>query len=343
MRSSRFLCKSLVTVSCLAMLSGCGWLQDWPPSGSSKEAFRAPPPEPRVMRTSQSTYIEPEKTLEAVPVKAQDDPSYQNAMKRIDKLESNVEALRNDLSMMMPALTKLAEAQGDIQSLLQQMNGGRAVQPTVEPSAGAYENANANSAPRSLTPRRSSETQQLSESQQQMEAAQPQTRSPQYDQALARNAQEALQQMGQAAPQRAQQQPRQIAANSAAAHNTARPQYNNNTASAGPAVQQMRFGEHPDKTRIVFDTGQQLSFDYDLDNGENILLVKFPRASWNAARQATIGNSALVQSYSAMSNAQGGTDVIVQLKKRARVEWAQAIPPAGAGQGHRIVLDVAPL
>lgn len=335
--------KVCVMAGAAVLLSGCSWLGDWPPSGSKKEALRAPPPETKVMRSAEATWIEPDADQKAVPVKAKDDPSYKNAIERINKLEESVASIRNDMSMMMPALTKLAEAQGDIQQLLRHMDGDLS---SVQPAAGASDG------PRTLTPASSaspasaetrnytgaaSGNRQEQRQEQHQAQARNQGQASQQNQPVAKNAQEALAQMSGAS-----QAPRQVASVNQQAQgqgNTQSPQ----RSGGGSAVTQMRFGEHPDKTRIVFDTGQQVSFDYDLDNSENILLVKFPRAGWNAAQKATVGNSDLVQSYSAMPNAQGGTDVILQLKRQARVQWAQSIPPSGGGQGHRVVLDVAPM
>lgn len=110
--------------------------------------------------------------------------------------------------------------------------------------------------------------------------------------------------------------------------------------TSGPLkVNQVRIGEQPGgKTRIVLDSTQPAKINYDIDNGEKILVIEVPGAAWGASQSATLKSSPLVSSYKAESDA-GGSRIIVQLKAEAQVTGTSRLTPAG-GAGHRVFLDL---
>ncbi len=104
-------------------------------------------------------------------------------------------------------------------------------------------------------------------------------------------------------------------------------------------VNQVRIGEQPSgKTRIVLDSNQPAKINYDIDNGEKILVIEVPGAAWDAQQSATLKNSPLVSSYKAESDA-AGSRVILQLKADAQVLGTSRLGPA-KGAGHRVFLDL---
>ncbi len=111
-------------------------------------------------------------------------------------------------------------------------------------------------------------------------------------------------------------------------------------ATTGPLkVNQVRIGEQPGgKTRIVLDSTQPAKINYDIDNGEKILVIEVPGAVWAASQSSTLKNSPLVSSYKAESDA-GGSRVIIQLKAEAKVLGTSRLTPAN-GAGHRVFLDL---
>ena len=111
--------------------------------------------------------------------------------------------------------------------------------------------------------------------------------------------------------------------------------------SSGVVAQDIRFGSHPDKTRVVIDVSGEIGFTYDIDNTENILLIDLAGTQWGGAAQAPVGDSPLVTSYEAVPNGKGGTQMAVQLRQPAKVLWAQTLPAVG-GKGPRLVIDIAP-
>jgi hypothetical protein len=107
----------------------------------------------------------------------------------------------------------------------------------------------------------------------------------------------------------------------------------------GLSIQDVRLGEHSDATRIVMDATGRASYHYDLDNEENLLVIELPGAAWKAASKQNFASSPLVKSYSTQAMDNGGTRVIVQLKKPTRVVYETTLA-AGGGEPWRIVLDL---
>lgn len=107
-------------------------------------------------------------------------------------------------------------------------------------------------------------------------------------------------------------------------------------------VQDVRIGEHPDRTRLVLDISDATEFTYDLDNAEHLLIVQLPHAGWNAAPQSTPPRSPLIAAWSYQPGIAGGTAMAIQLKRDASILQTQTLNPAH-GKPTRIVLDVAPL
>ena len=331
MKISRIIRTGLLAGVCVGLLSGCSWLEEWPPAEQQKAERAAPPTGPeRVVKTSDGTWLAPEmpaqtaqtsipapvQGVNAAPVVPQTpvqpynsiSPAAGNAPQdvesRLAQLESQVSNIRNDISMMMPALTKLAEAQSEIQGLLSSLSDNVAAPKPQRRSdaAGApmplnNNNNNTQAAAMPLLPDDMAHAPQA----RQMAAVEP-----------------------AAAPVPASPQP--AAFDQSGEHTI---------------ISQMRLGEHPDKTRLVLDVSDNVAFSYDIDNAENVLMLELPGAAWAGADMPVRPTSNVV-SYTAVPDGQGGTQMAIQLKQASQVLWAQYLPAAG-GNGPRIVLDIAPL
>ncbi len=389
MKAHHFIRNTFLTGLCVGLLVGCSWLEDWPPKDSEMARKAAPKPpasESKVMKQGDGTWLqadngEPVQMNAAEPKGLAVDPASSD---RIAALEQELANIRNDLKLMMPSLTKLAEAQGDMQRML----GG------VEPAAGSADrhdqraNQAGASAPMPLhAPQATAQTaapmpnaaatgnpqpgtvawyeQQERLNRQRMAANTPPAMPPPA------HYQPVQQQMAQAAPvpvpahmghsqmgqpmmaQQANQPPpaqpvyQPPVPQAASAPVSAPPpaQFqpaSHGSAMGGAAVTGLRFGEHSDKTRLVFDTSDNVAFSYDLDNNERILMINLPGTGWMGSQQMQISGSPMVQSYNVVPDNAGGHQAVIQLRQRARVLWAQALRPGGP-QGHRIVLDLAPM
>ena len=109
--------------------------------------------------------------------------------------------------------------------------------------------------------------------------------------------------------------------------------------SASVAVTSFRTGEHSDKVRLVMDVNAKTSFSLDLDNQERLLIIELPNASWNTAKEQSFARSPLLQSYNVETLDNGGSRVIMTLKKDTSILKQQALPP-GENPNHRIYFDL---
>ena len=114
---------------------------------------------------------------------------------------------------------------------------------------------------------------------------------------------------------------------------------------SAPAVQggmatiyDVRSGEHPGKTRMVLDVNTKTSYNVDIDNNENIMVIDLPNTNWTAATSKAFPKSSVISSYN-VEKSDAGNLMIIQLKKNARIGY-EATLPSNSGSGKRIVLDI---
>ena len=324
----------LLSGVCVLALSSCSWLSDWPPSGSKRAAAPAPAsaPQATVMQTADATWIEPAAGDEAVatmvPAQTGNDKGLQD---RINDLEQQMAQMRNDMSMMMPALTRLAEVQGDLQALLSSQ-----IQPAAGDARGTVNNIydrapstqntprSATTSPTSVIAPQSNAGMNAAAMAAQRKAAAETTEMAAADSGDDYGYDEGMDDFVETAPAATQQSSVQPV-----------------RATAGGKITSIRFGEHPDKTRIVMDISDEMGFDYDIDNSERILVLELG-GDWSGVAQRSVSGSDMIAAYSASPDGQGGTRMAIQLKKPGQISWAQYIPPS-EGKGHRVVIDVTGL
>lgn len=109
--------------------------------------------------------------------------------------------------------------------------------------------------------------------------------------------------------------------------------------AAGAQVRALRIGEHEDKTRLVFDVAGPVSYRYDIDNGEKIMIVELPGAGWAGQTQWTSAKAPLLASYTVTPSDGGGSRVVIQLKQAASAVYETTIA-GGPGEAFRIVIDL---
>lgn len=275
---------------CAISLSACSWFS----SESSDEMAMTAPQQKEASIWNAPALAANAAAPTAVPTVAT--PAKGDVESRLANLENNVSGIRNDMNMMMPALTRLAEAQNNLHDVLDR----------IQPAAGVEA--------QSLAAQTAVEAQPAQEEPMTLAAMQP---------------------------------PEPIPVRKAAPIPIAMPTPHNPPSAAipsssGVSVQQVRFGEHPGKTRLVLDLSADSAFKYDIDNDEHLLMVDLPATAWTTTAQQIVESSPLVASYNAVSDGKGGTRLAVQLKQAAQVGWAQSIASPEMG-GSRIVIDVMPL
>jgi hypothetical protein len=115
--------------------------------------------------------------------------------------------------------------------------------------------------------------------------------------------------------------------------------------AAGAVVNDIRIGEHKDKTRLVIDVSAAATYSYDLDNTENLLVIELPNTGWSGPmkwasdEQPRRKKSPLLASYTVVPSSQNGHRVIVQLKQNAKVSYESAYK-ANGNPNYRIVIDL---
>lgn len=111
-------------------------------------------------------------------------------------------------------------------------------------------------------------------------------------------------------------------------------------ALGAPRVQDVRFGEHPGRSRIVLDLSGPAPYQYAFDNASGTLSVTLKGAGWTAGPQGTVPRSPLLEGWSAQNGGSGDSVMTVRLRGPAKVVHEELIGPS-EGRGHRLVLDIA--
>lgn len=112
------------------------------------------------------------------------------------------------------------------------------------------------------------------------------------------------------------------------------------TAPGTPVIRGLRLGEHADKTRIVMDVSGPVTYTRDIDNMEKLLVVEMPEASLDGIRDGTF-KSPLVKSWSAQPLETGkGVRIILVLSSEAGVIYDHLLGPSPDNPNHRLIIDL---
>jgi hypothetical protein len=109
-----------------------------------------------------------------------------------------------------------------------------------------------------------------------------------------------------------------------------------------PAITEMRVGENRGYIRVVLESQNPVSYNYEVDNENKIILVRLPGSRWSAPQSGSVPQAPLITEYQVAPDNLGGSNLALQLNGRARVLKAQTLGPEH-GKGHRIVIDIAAL
>ncbi|MCM2343116.1 MAG: AMIN domain-containing protein [Alphaproteobacteria bacterium] len=323
-------------------LSGCGWVQQDPyqssyTGGQAAHEQALAPPKARVMQTADATWLVTDQTAKPVPTAAEL-AELKQANTRIAELEDEIAALRNDMTMMMPALTRLAGGQGSMSVEAEPLQTAgvagnlNQIMPAAGGSVAAGEMERIHQAYRDTSAYDQDPEAAADHDAALTAAPTPPVPTPVPTPPLARA-------VVPPAVAPAYQPP--PAATPVTPPAPVKASYTPPVLDV-TAIQNVRFGQHDNgKSRLVIDVSAARDFRYDIDNNERILVLEIPGTVWNAGPVTkNILDHPLVQAMTASPDGQGGTRVVFQLLNSAQVLWSQAIPPSGS-QGHRIVIDVA--
>lgn len=319
---------------CVLLLAACG--QSSGSSSSSSETSVAAAPPGATNRPAPLGTTGAAKDANGLPVLAPRGVNagqlfaekLSNTDDRMVRLENAVQEMRNDFDAMAPAIVRLVAVEKDIQELVTQLEGivGSGSQPapavesqplaTHDPSFPVPPPAGDNGADGAPLPL-SNELPVMAEEMAQAESPAQPVSSPPAPAATSPPATPA---------------PAPAAAPAPAPAPT--------KAAAGSSVTAIRFGEHPGKTRIVLDLSAATTYNADLDNGEKILVIDLPGASWGTAMEKTLSGSPFIASYKVNPGANGtGSLLVIKLKADAALLY-KGVMKADSGTGSKIVIDI---
>lgn len=104
-------------------------------------------------------------------------------------------------------------------------------------------------------------------------------------------------------------------------------------------IYKIRLGDHPDKTRIVFETTEKLAYTISIDNEENLMLVTFPNGAMTTDPDKAARQSDLIQAI-AQTKKGNGSIIAFDLTQNAQKQKEIRIPPGAELARHRIVIDL---
>ena len=113
------------------------------------------------------------------------------------------------------------------------------------------------------------------------------------------------------------------------------------SALAAPAVTGMRIGQHPEKTRIVFDLSESVAFQMILLPDPYRVVIDLPELDWRLPDEAFSGKSGGVQGLRYGLFQPGVSRVVMDVAQPVQIQQAFLLPP-GEAPHHRLVIDLAP-
>jgi len=113
------------------------------------------------------------------------------------------------------------------------------------------------------------------------------------------------------------------------------------TAQPEPHVTAVRLGEHPDKTRIVFDVTEKLDYRVFLLADPYRVVIDLPELTWEAPPPREDGGVGLIKGYRFGLFAPGTWRVVLDVAQPVKIKEMRVIEPR-EGYRYRLVLDLAP-
>lgn len=112
--------------------------------------------------------------------------------------------------------------------------------------------------------------------------------------------------------------------------------------AAASSVKNLRFGEHGNKTRVVLDLEKPTTYSYRVDQNNSYIEIELPEASWNGPVRGMLNKSPIFTGYSVQQIPGSGSRLLLQLRKPAKVVFADQLSPNSTYRNYRIFFDVVP-
>ena len=105
------------------------------------------------------------------------------------------------------------------------------------------------------------------------------------------------------------------------------------------SVHGFRFGNHPDKTRMVMDLSGPVTYTIKYDEAGNTLLIDMPQTAWSVQDDDVIKSGKFISAYRVEQLPESGTRVILKMADNTSV-GNSGLLKAHAGKKDRLYLDV---
>lgn len=235
-----------------------------------------------------------------------------NERQRLDRVENIIVDVLKDYESIKPTISRLAEVESDIQSLVSELE-------TLLQNEAVYTSS------------------QMGSSQIQSKAMpHSHTEPPSHNKPVA----------AQAAPlelhtSNSKQKPPKAAATKAKTMSPSQKLSQSSSASLSlQGLKGIRAGQHKDKVRLVFDIAQKARFKSDIDNQERILVIEFEGIKSIQELNKTLAGISLIKSYNIYSVQNGqNTQVVFSLSKATQILEQNLLPP-GSSPHYRVFIDL---
>jgi hypothetical protein len=269
---------------------------------------------------------------------------------RAARIEREVQTIRNDIDTLVPSMVRLVAIEKDMKELVAQLKTLTGDAPPVEAAEMLPVEQNEIGAGQTTAQAEAQDAQKELQAALQEETAKQQNKIPGED--VARGTEPAVPaqavQAGATAAQKSlpvtpEAAPKGLPPEGAASPSSPPPPpapapvvtpAPAATAPASGAALDVRFGDHPDKTRIVIDLSGKANVKSTLENDGQRLVIDLGGAVWSGKKSSGANVSQLVSGWRVESG-----KLYVDLLGPATIR-AQELLPAGEGGGHRAVIDL---
>ena len=104
-------------------------------------------------------------------------------------------------------------------------------------------------------------------------------------------------------------------------------------------ITNMRIGNHPGKTRIVFDVDAPVTATTEMVNGGRVLYLTFEGADWQTESVGSFAGHPVLSGYEARLSDVGAI-VKIQMKTAVKVSGPKRYSPNAQYKNHRISIDI---
>jgi len=117
-------------------------------------------------------------------------------------------------------------------------------------------------------------------------------------------------------------------------------QPSSNTTPQGPmSIRNVRIADYVNKTRIVFDSAEEIKYDFDFDTAEKIIFMNTNAKSVNANSKSLAKKSPVITSVH-ITQQNAGTNIVIALEAWVTVTKPKLLKPNPENRNYRYFFDI---